>query len=302
MKKLFSKLLDILKHPRGWSLFVFYILFACTLTAAIAFAILAPTQTILCYVCYALAAAGLAYFVYTLVWLAPKTKAAIVRLARKNAFADSLLKDYGFRTVVFSAAGLAVNIGYAALQTAVGIASGSVWNIAIAVFYIVLIALKGMTFLGGKRARSDFEKEVKIYRACGCMLNLLTAALIVIIVLMNRTNMRFEYAGLMIYAAATYTFYKIAASAVQFSKAKRRGGLVVQALRNFNLVDALYSVFVLQVAMIQAFDSTQNVLVNNVTGAAVALSISLVGIYMIVRSYSLKPPTDASPTDGDDKP
>lgn len=63
MKKLFSKLLDILKHPRGWSLFVFYILFACTLTAAIAFAILAPAQTILCYVCYALAAAGLAYFV-----------------------------------------------------------------------------------------------------------------------------------------------------------------------------------------------------------------------------------------------
>ena len=38
-----------------------------------------------------------------------------------------------------------------------------------------------------------------------------------------------------------------------FPKAKQRGGLVVQALRNFNLADALYSVFVLQVAMIQAF-------------------------------------------------
>lgn len=302
MKKLLSKLLDIVKHPRGWSLIVFYALFAATLAAAISLVLFAPGQTVLHSVCYALAAAGLGYFVYTLVWLAPKAKAAIVRLARKNAFADSLLKDYGFRTVVFSAAGLAVNIGYAALQTAVGIASGSVWNIAIAVFYIVLIALKGMTFLGGKRARSDLEKEVKIYRACGCMLNLLTAALIAIIVLMNRTNMRFEYAGLMIYAAAAYTFYKIAASAVQFSKAKRRGGPVVQALRNFNLVDALYSVFVLQVAMIQAFGSAQNALVNNVTGAAAALSISLVGIYMIARSYSLKPPSDASPTDGDGKP
>ena len=292
MKKLFSKVLDILKHPRGWSLFVFYILFACTLTAAIAFAILAPTQTILCYVCYALAAAGLAYFVYTIVYLAPKIKNSTVRAMHRHRFTDNLLNDYGFRTVVFAAVGLAVNIGYAALQTAVGIASGSVWNIAIAVFYIVLIALKGMTFLGGKRARSDFEKEVKIYRACGCMLNLLTAALIAIIVLMNRTNMRFEYAGLMIYAAAAYTFYKIAASAVQFSKAKRRGGPVVQALRNFNLVDALYSVFVLQVAMIQAFGSAQDAFANNITGAAVALLISGIGLFMIVRSYTLKPPID----------
>lgn len=86
-----------------------------------------------------------------------------------------------------------------------------------------------------------------------------------------------------------------------FPKATQRGGLVVQALRNFDLVDALYSVFVLQVAMIQAFGSAQNALVNNVTGAAAAVSISCVGIYMIVRSYSLKPPTDASPTDGDGK-
>lgn len=299
MKKLLSKLLDILKHPRGWSLIVFYALFAATLAAAISLVLFVPGQTVLHSVCYALAAAGLAYFVYTIVYLAPKIKNSTVRAIHRHRFTDNLLNDYGFRTVVFATVGFVVNIGYALLQTIVGIVARSIWNIAVAAFYFVLIALKGIAFLGGKRARSDFEKEVKIYRACGCMLNLLTAALIAIIVLMNRTNMRFEYAGLMIYAAAAYTFYKIAASAVQFSKAKRRGGPVVQALRNFNLVDALYSVFVLQVAMIQAFGSAQNALVNNVTGAATALSISLVGIYMIVRSYSLKPPTDASPTDGD---
>lgn len=292
MKKLLSKLLDIVKHPRGWSLFVFYILFACTLTAAIAFAILAPKQTILCYVCYALAAAGLGYFVYTIVYLAPKIKNSTVRAMHRHRFTDNLLNDYGFRTVVFATVGFVVNIGYALLQTIVGIVARSIWNIAIAAFYIVLIALKGMTFLGGKRARSDFEKEVKIYRACGCMLNLLTAALIAIIVLMNRTNMRFEYAGLMIYAAAAYTFYKIIAAAVQFSKAKKRGGLVVQALRNFNLADALYSVFVLQVAMIQAFGSAQDAFANNITGAAVALLISGIGLFMIVKSHTLKPPPD----------
>ena len=292
MKKLFSKLLDILKHPRGWSLFVFYILFACTLTAAIAFAILAPKQTILCYVCYALAAAGLAYFVYTIVYLAPKIRNSTVRAMHRHRFTDNLLNDYGFRTVVFATVGFVVNIGYALLQTIVGIVARSIWNIAIAAFYFVLIALKVIAFLGGKRAKNNFEKTRKVYRVCGCLLFLLAVTLSAIVILMNKTDMRFEYAGLMIYAAAAYTFYKIIAAAVQFSQAKKRGGLVVQALRNFNLADALYSVFVLQVAMIQAFGSAQNAFANNITGAAVALLISGIGLFMIVRSYTLKPPPD----------
>ena len=77
-----------------------------------------------------------------------------------------------------------------------------------------------------------------------------------------------------------------------FPKATQRGGPVVQALRNFDLADALYSVFVFRVAMIQAFGSAQDAPANTVTGAAMALLISCVGIYMVVRSYTLKPPID----------
>ena len=77
-----------------------------------------------------------------------------------------------------------------------------------------------------------------------------------------------------------------------FPKATQRGGLVVQALRNFDLADALYSVFVFRVAMIQAFGSAQDAFANNITGAAVALLISGIGLFMIVRSYTLKPPPD----------
>lgn len=292
MKKLFSKALDILKHPRGWSLFVFYILFACTLAAAIAYAILAPKQTILCCVCYALAAAGLAYFVYTIIYLVPKIKNSTVRAMRRHTFTANLLDDYGFRTIVFAAVGFVVNIGYALLQTIVGIVARSIWYIAVAAFYFVLIALKGIAFLGGKRAKNNFEKTRKVYLVCGCLLFLLAVTLIGIVILTNKTNMNFEYAGVMIYAAAAYTFYKIIAAAVQFSKAKQRGGLVVQALRNFNLADALYSVFVLQVAMIRAFGSTHDAIANNITGAAVALLISGIGLFMIVKSHTLKPPPD----------
>lgn len=302
MKKLLSKLLDIVKHPRGWSLIVFYALFVATLAAAISLVLFVPGQTVLHSVCYALAAAGLVYFVYTIVYLAPKIKNSTVRAMHRHRFTDNLLKDYGFRTVVFATVGFVVNIGYALLQTIVGIVARSIWNIAIAAFYFVLIALKVIAFLGGKRAKNNFEKTRKVYRVCGCLLFLLAVTLTGIVILMNKTNMRFEYAGLMIYAAAAYTFYKIIAAAVQFSKAKKRGGLVVQALRNFNLADALYSVFVLQVAMIQAFGSAQDAFANNITGAAVALLISGIGLFMIVKSHTLKPPPDASPTDGDGKP
>ena len=73
---------------------------------------------------------------------------------------------------------------------------------------------------------------------------------------------------------------------IHFFKARRRDGLIVQAIRNINLVSAIYSVFVLQVSMIQAFGDGNDPLPNSIAGGAVALLILLISIYMIVKSHS----------------
>ena len=117
------------------------------------------------------------------------------------------------------------------------------------------------------------------------MFDLLIAALAGIVILINKADMSYEYAGLMIYFVAVYTFCKIISSIVQFFKARKQDGLIVQAIRNINLVSAIYSVFVLQVSMIQAFGDGNDPISNSIAGGVVALLILLISIYMIVKSH-----------------
>lgn len=158
-----KRILQRIAHPGGAFLACFYILFALMLTGCILLLVLLPAQTPLHCAVYALTAVGLSYFVYTLVLLAPKLKARALLLLQRHPFSDNVLKNYGFRTMVFAAMGFAVNVAYAALQAAVGIAVHSVWNIAIALFYAVLLLLKGVLLLCANRLRSDRGNSLTVY-------------------------------------------------------------------------------------------------------------------------------------------
>lgn len=281
MKKFFCDLFEKIKRPRAALLVCFYILFFAALAGTALLLAFSPKTSPLHYLLYALSAVGLAYFVYTLVLLAPKGKAAAVRLLRKNAFTQSILQNYGFRTLVFAAAGACANAAYVALQTAAGILLRSVWHIAVAAFYLVLIALKGGLLLCAKKYK-DPEKQIKACRACGYSLSLLTLTLTGILVLINREAAHYEYPGYMIYAAAAYTFYKIVSAVMQCIRARRQDSLIVQAVRNVNLAAAVYSVLALQVALIQAFGSARERVFNAITGGVAAALILFVGVCMIV--------------------
>ena len=286
MKKFLSKVWNIIRYPRGIFLICFYALFALTVAGTVLLLIFAPEKNALHYILYALSAVGLGYFVYTVIVLVvPKIKDCAIRLLQRHSFTDNILKSYGFRTLAFAAAGFIVNIAYAVLQAVVGIVARSVWNIAIAVFYFVLIALKGIVFFCDRKYKENTAKQIKTYRACGYMFDLLIAALAGIVILINKADMSYEYAGLMIYFVAVYTFCKIISSIVQFFKARKQDGLIVQAIRNINLVSAIYSVFVLQVSMIQAFGDGNDPISNSIAGGVVALLILLISIYMIVKSH-----------------
>ena len=289
VKKFLSKVWNILKYPRGVFLICFYAMFAFTVAGTVLFLIFVPEKNSLHYILYALSPVGLGYFAYTfIVLIVPKIKACAIRLLQRHSFTDNILKSYGFRTLAFAAAGFIVNIAYAVLQAVVGIVARSVWNITIAVFYFVLIALKGIVFFCDRKYKENAAKQIKTYRACGYMFNLLTVALAGIVILINKADMSYEYAGYMIYIVAAYTFYKIITAIIHFFKARRRDGLIVQAIRNINLVDAIYSVFVLQVSMIRAFGDGNDPLSNSVAGGAIALLILWISIHMIVQSYREK--------------
>lgn len=165
-----------------------------------------------------------------------------------------------------------------------GIISKSAWYISITVYYLILAIMKGNVFHSKIKHNTELKKA-RAYRYCGIMFIFLTLALSGIIVLIYTSNMYFEYAGLLIYAAAAFVFYKLILAIYNIFKARKQEDLYIQSIRNVNLVSATVSVLVLQVAMFQAFSPENNTsFANGVVGGLVSAIILALGIFMIIKS------------------
>lgn len=285
--KFIKSMWNKIKKPKAVFLVLFYIFFMLILLATLMVLIFQPEQSILHYVLYALSFVSLVYFIYTIIILAPIFKQHIIRFLRKFKFTNEMLDNYGYRTIMFSIFSFILNIAYVIFIGTLAIKTHSAWYISITAYYLILIIMKGNVFYT-KKKNSNAIKQIKAYRFSGIMFILLTLAFSGIIVLIYASNMYFEYAGLMIYVVATYTFYKLTLAIINIFKAKKQEDLYVQSIRNINLVSALVSIVVLQVAMFQEFSPANNTgIANGLTGGVVSIIILLLGILMIIKSNKM---------------
>lgn len=285
--ELFKNIWNKIKQPKTIWLVLFYIFFLLVTAGTLLLVIFVPKHTVFHYICYVVSAISLSYFVYTCVIYAPRVKAGITNYLRKHKFTSNLLDDYGYRTLIFSIVGFVLNILYVALIGVLAIITHSFWYISIAVYYLILILMKTTVFKS-RRKNKNLTNQIKAYRACGIMFILLTIAFSGVIVLVYKSNNSFEYAGLMIYVVATFTFYKLSLAIYNIFKARKQDQIYVENIRNINLASALISIVALQVAMFQAFSPELNSgFANALTGAGVSLIIMTLGVLMIVKANKL---------------
>lgn len=293
-------LIESLKKPSGWFLALVYGLTALFIGGALALVILSPKGLfweIVSYTFYGLAAITLGYTVYTLVLYAPSLKTRLIARMKRNKLINSLLENYGYRTVVFAAVSLFINIAFAAFHLAIAIKYLDGWYLTLAIYYLVLISLRsGIVLYHRKRAvetkKGALVKEEKVrkktelkkYRFCGILLVALPWTLSFEILQMIQGGLGFSYFGLTIYVVAVYTFLRITTSIIHFVRARKEDDMTVQALRNVNLADSFVSVLALQTAMFASFGNGMNTsLFNALTGAGVCILTAALGIYMIVK-------------------
>ena len=280
----FKNFWNKIKNPHGILLVLFYVFFTLATAGTIVLVCLVQKQTIWHYVLYAVTATMLTYFVYTMVIFAPKMKAGIIRSMQKHNFTNKLLKDYGYRTIVFSIFSFILNVAYIAFVLVMAIMSKTAWYFTITVYYIVLAFMKGNVF-HSKRKYGTEIKEATALRFSGIMFVVLTVVFSGVMVLIYKANHYFEYAGLLIYAVAAFTFYKLTLAIINIFKARKHDSLYIQNIRNINLANALISIIILQVAMFQAFSPSSNLsFANALTGAGVSAIILFLGIWMIVKA------------------
>lgn len=280
----FKNIWNKIKNPHGIWLALFYVFFVLITAGTIVLVVLVPKQTILHYILYVVATGLLTYFVYTMVIFVPKIKVNTIQFLQKHKFTNKLLEDYGYRTIVFAVFSFILNMAYVLLILVMAIMSKTAWYFTITVYYIVLAFMKGNVF-HSKRKYGTESKQARALRFSGIMFVVMTIVFSGVMVLIYKANHYFEYAGILIYAVAAFTFYKLTLAIFNIFKARKQEDLYIENIRNINLANALISIIILQVAMFQAFAPEYNLgFANALTGAGVSFIILVLGVLMIIKS------------------
>ena len=247
-----------------------------------------------------------AYVIYTLsayslvIWVlaAPKQfqrAAEAVRVSgtmqriKRSAFGGRYLSDLAFHGSVGICQGMAVNFCYVMFRLAVGIRYASVWFLSMAVYYLVLGALRSYLIVCYRRR--SLKLEQRCYRITAWLLFLLNIPMGGMIVLMIRTDSGYSYPGSVIYLSALYTFYAFILAIVNVVRFRALGSPILSAAKVLNLVSALMSLLGLQTAMIARFSANgegYRKLMNTVTGSAVYVAVIVIAVYMLRRSRNLE--------------
>ena len=282
MKK-FQKLLHRLLHPGAAVVVLAVLAGAGLLVYSFGFAQEGSPVT---YVSYVVSAYALLVVCFHLVPLLGKVN----RRVRQNRYVRQYLEDASFQMKVSLYTLLVINLLYAGVNAFSGIYYRSPWFGSLAAYYILL---SGMRFSLVRYARhhgfgENKSAQWKRYRLCGLLLTLTNIALAGVVILVIHQNRGFEYAGMLIYIMAAYTFTITVMAIVNLVRYRKYRSPVMSAARVVNLVTALVSMLSLETAMLTQFGSEDSPyfrqVMTSATGGAVCAFVIGMGIYMMVHA------------------
>ena len=199
------------------------------------------------------------------------------------------LTTYEKRSAVILNCSLVVNLVYAVFKLATGSYFRSFWMGALGIYYAVLAALRFS--LLRSIGKNDDRQGRAAYRRTAWQLNFLTLVMSGVFVQMVIRNRAYSYPGVLIYAMATWAFYKIIAAVMNLVKRRRDENKALAAARCLSFAGALMSILALQTAMIAQFgkegiDFAHTM--NAIGGAVVTALLITLSAYMIVQSQPWK--------------
>ncbi len=217
-------------------------------------------------------------------------KVVLIPFTERNKIIQILIKDYRLRSVVMALPGLGINMVFAVFNAVIGVISRSAWYGSLAAYYILLCIMRFISVMYAKSIYIDKaeltteQRELKVYRNCGRMLSVMSIALMGAVTMVVSGDGGKTYHGFMIYAVASYTFYKLVMSILGMVRARKEKSLLLITMRNIGHSDALVSMLSLQTALFAAFGQDSGNLVpvmNAATGAVVCLGALALGIHMV---------------------
>ena len=216
---------------------------------------------------------------------------------KKNAFRAHFLEDYRFRTVLTTMPSFVINVAYTIYNGVIGVMNQSAWFITMAVYYS-LLGIMRYCAVHTERKISHMEdqklirkKELAVIKTDGILLLLLNLALSGVVLLTIAKGRAKAYSEIIAISIAAYTFYKITMAVINMVKVRKMQSPILITIRNIGVADALVSMLTLQMTMLVSFQGTDGLnadRMNGITGLAVCLLISALGISMIYYAFKEK--------------
>ena len=194
------------------------------------------------------------------------------------------LGDHEFRFVLKLYFEQMINFGYGIFKIAAGVIVGSAWVGCDGIYNLTQALIQLFQILRRKKPGS-MTQQWKSYRVCGVLILLMHLTLTGIVFQMVNWNRVEEHGSIMIFATATFAFYKIIKSFIAIAKDRKHAHPVDSSVRLLELSQAIFAMFSLQASLLHTFgtgETWENGL-NMATGCAVCLLVSATGVYMIRR-------------------
>ncbi len=179
-----------------------------------------------------------------------------------------------------------INTIFALLHGAMSILEHSVWFLMLCIYYLSMALVRGGILTYKKRNEQSELLQLRAYKRCGGFLVLISLALTVAVIQMVYINRTFRYTGLIIYAVATFAFYKITIAIINIVKYKRESDYSVRCIMNINLANALVSMLALQTALLSEFSDSDSMsrTFNALSGSFVCAFTLGLGAFMLVKA------------------
>lgn len=206
----------------------------------------------------------------------------------RNPYSARFLRDPVYREKSLLTVGLSLNALYAAFRMITGFFYHAFWLNTEAAYYLILLAVR-IVLVRMETGRRNRPKAWRTYRTCGFLLILLNFAVMGLAMQIVTQKRRYPYGGLVLYASAAYTFYRMAVTAIQLIRLHAEPAPLRSAARALNLSASLVSVLALQTALLDTFSRNRalNAFLNLLTGGLVCLTSGGLGIYMVLRARKM---------------
>jgi len=171
-----------------------------------------------------------------------------------------------------------------------GIFFKSLWLIAFAIYYAILVILKVIIAKCELKKGKDIMDEYLCYRKVGIILLFINLFItIIILIIVNGTTLK-RYNQIMAIAVATYTFFLTTKSIITFIKYRKYKNLLMSSAKIVSVVASLISMLSLEIIMLSTFgiEKTEfNEMMIMITGGSICIIIMGISLYMIIRSTDL---------------